>query len=530
MKRDAKSIEHGAEARLTRGDVATAFFLFVLALILRAAFRSHFAYHWDSAQFALAVGEYNIRIGQPHAPGFYLYVVLGRLVNWFVGEPHAALVWLSVIAGAWLSAVGYLLATSMFGRRCGWSTGVILLTSPLCWFHSEIALTTIVDSALVTSFVFVCWQTIQRGATRCRTIALAALLAAVAGVRQQSAPLLIPLWGYVFWNLEGRRARKFLWATALAVGLSLLWFVPTVTSAGGFASYVHLLRLKSQFDAPRTLWGGRGMGALWDDVNMTVRACWAGLLAAGIISLTEFIHWVVFEKTASANSFFRANKTQLCVLTLWIVPMLAFGMLMYIALPGHVLDFFPALAVLASPGLVRFAERAGSSSAVNRLRALGSVLTFAVAVNAVVFVYSPRWATRLLAGPPLTAGEIRQHDADLSACFQAIRNTWPSRNVVICHRREDFYWGFRQFEYHLPEYRSVLLTADPSLPGELATRKWIGYERQTTFVNEVPVSDGQDIVLVVPPSDSLNRYESQFDVRKATLLLDLRVRLYQLHR
>ena len=270
--------------------------------------------------------------------------------------------------------------------------------------------------------------------------------------------------------------------------------------------------------------------ALWDDVGVAARAGWAGLLAAGIISLAEFIHWVVFEKAARASGFFRANKTQLCVLTLWMAPMLAFGMLMYIALPGHVLDFFPALAVVVSPGLVRFAERAGSSSPVNRLRALGGVLTVVVAVNAVVFVYSPRWATQLLAGLPLTAGEIRQHDADLSACFQTIRKTWPSGNVVICHRREDFYWGFRQFEYHLPEYRNVLLAADPSLPGVLATRKWIGYERQTTFVSEVPVSDGQDIVLVVPSSDSLDRYTAQFDVRKATLLLESRVRLYQLHR
>ena len=210
--------------------------------------------------------------------------------------------------------------------------------------------------------------------------------------------------------------------------------------------------------------------------------------------------------------------------------MLIFGVLMYIALPGHVLGFFPALAVLVSPGLVRFAERAVSSSAVNRLRALGGVLTFVVAVNVVVFVYPSRWVPRLLAGPPLTAVEIRQHDIDLSACFQAIRKTWPSRNVVICHRREDFYWGFRQFEYHLPEYRNVLLAVDSSLPGVLATRKWIGYERQTTFVSEVPSSDGQDIVLVVPPSDSLDRYEPQFDVRKARLVLDSRVKLYQMHR
>src|SRR6266478_4579663 len=115
--------------KFERRDWLMVALLCAASLALRVPFRSQFAYHWDSAQFALAIGEYNIRISQPQAPGFYLYVMSGRLMNLLVGEPHAALVWSSVIAGAWLVVVGYLLATSMFGRRCGLGTGLILLTS-----------------------------------------------------------------------------------------------------------------------------------------------------------------------------------------------------------------------------------------------------------------------------------------------------------------------------------------------------------------------------------------------------------------
>ena len=92
--------------KLRKADVVLAVALFAVAVALRTPFRSQIAYHWDSAQFALAVGEYNLRIGQPHAPGFYLYVLLGRLANLVVGEPQAALVWVSVVAGAGLTAVG----------------------------------------------------------------------------------------------------------------------------------------------------------------------------------------------------------------------------------------------------------------------------------------------------------------------------------------------------------------------------------------------------------------------------------------
>lgn len=518
-----------SEGRLERGDWIAAAFLGAASLVLRVPFRSHFAYHWDSAQYALAVGEYNIRISQPQAPGFYLYVMLGRLVNLLVNEPHMALVWLSVIAGAWLAAAGYLLATTMFGRRSGLGTGLILLTSPLCWFHSEIALTNIVDSALIVSFVFVCWRAIQRGVTWPQTVTLAALLAAVAGVRQQSAPLLIPLWGYVYWRFARPRAWKSLCAVVLAVGFSLFWLIPTLKSAGGLVPYLNLLRLKSQYDAPRIVWAGGGVGAILMDASCIGRACWVGLLGAAIIPLMEFIHWVVLEKAATADGFWRANKTQLCVLGLWIAPMLLFGTFMYVAQPGQVLNLFPAIAVLASLGLVRFSEQLVISQAVRTSSVLCAVLTMVVVSNVVVFMCPPHVITRLLVGLPMTGVEVREHDAKLSACFQAIRKNWPSENIIVCHRLENFYWGFRQFQYHLPEYENVLLVADTSLPGTLGAKKWIGYERRTTFQTEVPIPDGQNVLLVVPPGQSLDVFKSCFDVRKAVLVIESGAKLYQLH-
>jgi 4-amino-4-deoxy-L-arabinose transferase-like glycosyltransferase len=515
--------------KLHAADVALAALLFAAGVALRVPFRSQFAYHWDSAQYALAVGDYNIRISQPQAPGFYWYVLLGRLVNYFVGEPHAALVWLSVIAGSWLATVGYLLATSMFGRKCGMGTGLILLTSPLCWFHSEIAMTNIVDGALVVSFVFVCWRAIQREVTWFQAILLAVLLAVLAGVRQQTAPLLIPLWLYVFWGFARPRTGKLLCATVLAAGVSLLWFVPTVKSAGGLGPYFDLLHLKSRFDAPRTVWGGGGLGAFLTDISLMGRACWVGLLAAGIVSVWEFVHWVIFEDPTIRGDSYGANRTQLCVLSLWVAPMLLFGVFMYMALPGHILSFFPAITILASVGLVRFSERLAKSSANRKPWAWSGVLFVVVATNAAVFVRSPLLVRHLLLGLDLTGVEIRDHDAKLSACFQVIRQNWPPKNVFICHRREDFYWGFRQFEYHLPEYRNVLLGADGSLPGALGKRKWLGYHRHTTFPNELILPPGQDILIVVPPGESIDKFQTYIDLRTMSLVMDAGIKLYLCH-
>ncbi|HTS19216.1 MAG TPA: glycosyltransferase family 39 protein [Verrucomicrobiae bacterium] len=516
-----------SSTQLTRRDGIIAILMFLVALASRIPFRSQFAYHWDSAQFALAIGDYNLRISQPHAPGFYLYVWLGRLMSRLVGEPHAALVWLSVLAGAGLVAIGYLLATSMFGHACGVGTGLILLTSPLCWFHSEIALTTIVDSALVVSFVFVCWRAISNGLTWGRTFMLAALFAAVAGVRLQSAPILIPLSVYVFCYSLGTRWQKRVGGAVVAFGLCLFWFVPTLKSAGGLLGYVELLRLKSQFDAVKTVWGGGGVGALIDNVSGMAHACWSGLLAAGLVAAVALASWVFRKSRTEKEQLYGRYQSQLVVLSLWIIPAMMFWVFMYVTMPGYVLNLFPALVILASLGVIGFSELLMVQSPGRGARWLSPVVWGTLlAVNVTAFVFSPTWMAGLWLGVPLSRVQIRQHDKELSACFETIRQKWPSQGVVICHHWEDFYWGFRQFEYYLPQYQNVLLSSDKSLPGLSGTESWVGYRHQTSFVKQVTVSKSEDIVIVVPPGESIDGFRKYLTFHDAKLILGGRVELY----
>src|SRR6266446_3102013 len=94
--------------KFDRNDWVTVAAFFLGSLALRVPFRSEYAYHWDSAEFALAIREYNVALSQPHAPGYFLYVMAGRLMNLLIGDPHASLVWLSVLCGSALVAVLYL--------------------------------------------------------------------------------------------------------------------------------------------------------------------------------------------------------------------------------------------------------------------------------------------------------------------------------------------------------------------------------------------------------------------------------------
>ena len=74
--------------RLERRDWGIAALIFLASAAIRVPFRSELAYHWDCLEFTLGIGNYNMLINQPHPPGYFLFVMLGRLVNLWLGD-HA---------------------------------------------------------------------------------------------------------------------------------------------------------------------------------------------------------------------------------------------------------------------------------------------------------------------------------------------------------------------------------------------------------------------------------------------------------
>lgn len=492
-----------------RSDVAIAVFAFTVSLALRVPFRTQFAYHWDSVQYALAISDYRPTQSQPQAPGYLLYVMLGRLVNLFVHDPHASLVWMSVVSGAALAAIGYLLGAAMFGRGSGWATAVILATSPLCWFHSEVALMFIVDAALVAGTVLTCWLAVREKGSWGHVVALSVLFTLVAGVRQQSAPVLLPAWVYAFSKMARPRWPKFVVGVALTTLLCLAWFVPMVQMSGGLASYWATFAAMARFDAPKTLWRG-GVTTLWRNVDLIIAVCWAGLLTAGLIATWFLARPVILGNPRERQRFFGGHRRQLQLLTLWIIPMLAFGVTMFMSMAGYVLGYFPGLALVAGAAIGQ----------VKKGTNLAMLLLLIATVNCAAFFSLGHWTTRLMLGLPLTAVDLRQHDRGLAEEIALIRREFDPKQVVICHGCQHLYWGFRHFQYYLPEYQNLLLDPDVSMAGDAATKFWLSENGQTAFVDEIPLHSHRTVVLVVPPAQTLSIFQRYLDVSGAEAVSD----------
>src|ERR1700754_2987996 len=112
----------------------------------RWVFRSHFLYDLDSVNFALAIKRFDTRVHQPHPPGYFLYICLGRLLHLVFHDANLALVVLSVLASCAAVIVIYQLTMEWFGPLAACFAGILFLFSPLVWFHGIVALTYIVEA------------------------------------------------------------------------------------------------------------------------------------------------------------------------------------------------------------------------------------------------------------------------------------------------------------------------------------------------------------------------------------------------
>src|SRR5687767_6417377 len=122
-----------------RAPVIPALVLGLLTALSRVPFRSDYLFAWDSANFALALAQYNVGFHQPQPPGYPAYVGAARVLFAALGNANAAYVWLSVVASgvavAWLVLAG----ARLYGRGTGLLAGLLLATSSVFWSQGLVA-------------------------------------------------------------------------------------------------------------------------------------------------------------------------------------------------------------------------------------------------------------------------------------------------------------------------------------------------------------------------------------------------------
>ena len=442
--------------------------------ITRFVFRSHYLYDLDSVNFALAMQRFDPRVHQPHPPGYFLYICLGRLLNVLFHDANLSLVVLSILASCGLAIVLYKLTLDWFGPTAAQFAGIFFLLSPLAWFHGIVALTYIVEAFFSALLGYLCWR-IDCG--RAGFILPAAIVLGVsAGVRPSSLVFLAPLFLFSLRNAtpKGR------WMGLAALTLTLTaWFVPLIAASGGFNAY---------FGALASLWGmvpSNGTVFNSSPANSLARAftiVFIYLLTFGAASLTPL------RALAGATPVDLRKKKFTFV---WIGPALCFFTFGYLKFVNS--GYLLLLCAPACMWLGLWASEWYETSAWPRSLKL-AVIGICAATNVLIFVAAPFYCSYR---------QVRQFETELEAIRTAVPEVGSPRDTLILGFDSHFN-GFRHAGYYLPDYLTVEY---PEVHLKEGPRIFSMYERDTRLVTALPATPYTRFVLFpLPDGDSYKEY------------------------
>lgn len=387
-------------------------------------FRSGYLYDLDSVNFALALERFDPTVHQPHPPGYFLYILLGRLVNSVVQDANGAFVAISVAASIGAAWALYALAEAWFGRRTAAIAVALFLFSPLCWFHGVVALTYVVECFFSALLGWLCWRVYSGQSSNVLPASIALGLA--VGFRPSAILFLGPLWAVSAWRGGGKRFA----VAGAALGTTVLaWFIPMMETAGGTASYFGALAHLWQAVPGTQMLAGSPLFAVFGRM-LTIG--WIGMLCLGM-AVAAIALQCPREKLGT-----RAAATFSWI---WVTPGLLFFSLVFLKFVNS-----GYLLVIAPPVFVWVARRVEAlyGSATRRSTAF-AVLGAGAALNVTCFLYAPMYCSH---------AAIRKLEADLAQIQRDIRQHMDPRTTLIVGFDAHFL-GYRHAGYYLPEFLNV---------------------------------------------------------------------------
>lgn len=393
--------------------------------ISRFVFRSHDLYDLDSVNFALGMRRFDPWVHQPHPPGYFLYVCLGRLVNLLVHDANLALVILSILASIASVILIYRLAMEWFGARAATFAGLLFLFSPLAWFHGTVALTYSVEGAASALMGTLCWR-IERGKNGF-ILPTAVVLGIAAGIRPSSILFLGPLFLYSLRHAGLKRILLGIAALGVTVGA---WFVPMIWASGGLANY---------FSALVSLW------RLVPSKSTVFNSSPFTSIARAITIV--FIYFLCFGAASLAPlgaglSPVEGDKSKKIFTVVWIVPALCFFTFIFLKMVNS-----GYLLLVAAPACVWLGAWTADWYELGRWPKWMklSVTGAGAAVNILIFLAFPAYCSYR---------SVRQFEAELAQTQSALPRIGSPENLLIVSF-DNHFLGYRHAGYYLPGYLTL---------------------------------------------------------------------------
>ncbi len=406
--------------------------LFMLTVLTRLPLMDPMLFNMDSVSFAVALDKFDVSLFQPHPPGYFLYVMSGRLARLFTGDANTALVYLSIIFSALTVSLLYIMGSSMFGDREGLGASLVALASPLFWLHGVVALSYAAEGFIGLLIAWLCWRMLK-GDSGCLWPS-AVVLGLGGGFRQTTIIFLAPLWLY---SIRRQGLMRVIAAMGLVVLSFLSWFLPMLYLSGGYERYLEATHAQAQ----RSVWHGFSLSYIAGNAGLQIVCITWGLMAA----LPPLILRLMPSKRKAAPLI--GDRGQPFFFLFWLAPSILFYVfIMSTAIaPGYSLIYLVGIFLLAGKSISLEADRISKKTARARLRpdiVWAIVTALILAINSLSFIFLDY---------PFSYKGINNSGRMLRIYLEGLRKNFPPHDTVVIGS-EYIFLNSRHVSYYLPEY------------------------------------------------------------------------------
>lgn len=342
-------------SRLFKREFFIPVVIFLVPFLLSFFTRSISIDDVDSPHFLLGIDDFDISKIQPHAPGFPVYIFLGKIAHFFIKDNLAALTSLSALFGALSVLVFYFLIKKIFNKKIAIYSAIILAVTPMFWVNSIVVMTDMVAFFFLILSTYFIFSFVKDG--RARDLYIGSFIGGITlGVRLHYAFVLIPFLIFAF--VRRKNIKRTLSAVGLFFVSILSWFIPLILTQGFdvfFKRSFSILAwtLKSENVLP--LEGENTMfGVFWDKIQDTF---YYFFISGYGIDIKNFIIFFIFAFVVIFLVFlfkYNLKNDTARFLACGIIP---YVLMLFITLPAscprYYLPMIPILSVIIILGIVR---------------------------------------------------------------------------------------------------------------------------------------------------------------------------------
>lgn len=306
-----------------RKEVVIFLAIFVIGIVSRWLLASKDFTHVDEVLYAIGTFNYSIQDGTPPSPGYFLYIMSARLLNFITRNPYSSLIFLSIFYSGLIAATLYYFGRRLKDQVTGIVTALLFLSSPVFWYKG-ITIFGYLNSGFFTLLTALLCYFIICEKREDLALWLGLSFGILLGIRPQELIVLLPLYIFALCHLK---PTKVIYSLLIFALTCFLWFVPLIAMAGGVKEYIGMLKYGSVYLMDDSILSGNIMAKLGNHL-IRLGLYFIRIYFLGLVVLIYYIGRFFY-----LPNFISDKKVQF--FAVWIFPCLIYNIFIQFGEVGH---------------------------------------------------------------------------------------------------------------------------------------------------------------------------------------------------